>query len=176
MGMTGLHGSESYHIFGSSSYRRPVTFGPMVDLDDARIRSGFSARMHEICDDKSVPTTGRQSALARIFGVTNKAARRWLEGIGYPEIVLAVRIAEWADVNLTWLLQGSGPKRGNRVDGKALVLDEAVRSLSPEQGADLLDTIRAKLVRVGKLTAEEGSTRFETMLKAYEQEFEKRRQ
>jgi transcriptional regulator with XRE-family HTH domain len=169
-----IMGSILTETQGSQLPAVAVTFRRMP-LPSDLIRAAFSARMHEICDNKDVPVIGRQVALARVFGVTNKAARRWLEGLGYPEMAMAVRIADWADVNLTWLLQGSGPKRGNRVDGKALVLDEAMHALTREQGTDLIDSLRAKLVRVGKISAEEPDDRFQTMLAAYEREFARKR-
>lgn len=151
----------------------------MVEIEDDAppdaIRAGFAARMNELCSDMQVPLTGRQVALAKLFGVTNKAARRWLKGLGYPEMAMAVRIADWAGVNINWLLQGVGPKRGNFVDAKLLILDEALHSLSPEQGADFVDSLRAKLTRSGHLTAEEPRGRYWTMLDAYEAELVRRR-
>lgn len=87
-----------------------------------------------------------------------------------PELEMAIRIADWADVNINWLLQGVGPKHGNRIDAKALVIDEAVRSLPRELGINLIDNLRAKLERAGKLQAQEPSKRYTTMLDAYEHE------
>lgn len=138
---------------------------------DAELLKAFAERMHEVCDDMGLPAErGRQSDLARHFGVTPKAARKWLNGDNYPELPLAIRIANWAQVNITWLLQGSGLKRGNRIDGKVAVLDEALHSLPPELGTDLVDNLRAKLVRAGKLQVQEPAGRYETMLRAYEKE------
>jgi hypothetical protein len=142
-----------------------------MPIDDRQILQDFASRMHEICDDMKVSGGhGRQAALGRVFEVTPKTARKWLMGIGYPEMVRAVQIANWADVNLTWLLQGVGPKRGTKVNTKALVIDEAVRSLPRELGIDLIDNLRAKLERAGKLQAHEPSKRYITMLDAYEDE------
>ena len=147
-----------------------------MNAEDKDVLAGFAERMHEICDDMGLPAgRGRQSAMAAEHGVTNKAARKWLLGLGFPELVLAFRIANWADVNLTWLLHGSVPKRGNRVDTKALVLDEAIRRLPPDMGIDLVDNLRATLERIGKLTAQEPSPRYRPMLDAYEAEFNRKR-
>lgn len=154
---------------------RPVSFGSMPEPEDT-IRAAFAARMNALCDDMEIPKVGRQVALSREFQVTNKAARRWLVGEGYPEMAMAVRIADWAGVNLNWLLQGVGPKRGSRVDGRVLVLDEAVQALNREQAADLIDNLRAKLTRIGKLSAEEPGSRFAIMLDAYEDALARRRQ
>lgn len=139
-------------------------------------RLEFAARLNEICGDMGLPSErGRQAELGRLFKVSGKAARKWLLGMNYPEMETAVRIADWAGVNLTWLLQGTGPKRGSHIDTRALVLDEAVRSLPADIGADLLDTLRAKPVRFGKLQANEAGNRYGKMLDYYQEELAKRR-
>lgn len=144
---------------------------------ESDVLQGFAARMHEICDDMGVVAgRGRQTELGGIFSVNAKSARKWLQGIGYPEMSMAVRIANWADVNVVWLLQGYGLKRGTRIDGKALVLDDAIHALPPELGADLIDNLRAKLIRAGRLAAEPEPSRYRSMLEAYEQEISKAKQ
>lgn len=74
-----------------------------------------------------------------MFGVTPKAARKWLIGEGYPETETVLRIAEKAGVNVNWLLQGVGPKRGDKVDTKALVITEALEALPPEDRQQVLN-------------------------------------
>jgi transcriptional regulator with XRE-family HTH domain len=130
----------------------------------------FSDRLGEICDDMKLPKRGRQTRLAKQFGVSQQAARKWLEAEGFPGTEMIIALAEWAQVNVNWLLQGAGPKTGNRVAGRVLVLDEAIHALTPEMRTDLIDNLRAKLTRIGKLTAEEPSARYRTMLDAYEHE------
>jgi len=133
-------------------------------------RTDFAQRLVEVCEDMNLPARGRQTQLAKKFGVSQQAARKWLDGIAYPEIDKLVAMADWANINVNWLLQGVGPKHGNRVDAKALVLDEAVKLLPRELGLDLVDNLRAKLERVGKLRIGEPSSRYSTMLEAYEHE------
>jgi transcriptional regulator with XRE-family HTH domain len=90
----------------------------------------FAARMNEICADLGIPTgRGRQAQLGRMFGVTPKAARKWLLGEGFPELTQALEIADRAGVNINWLLQGIGPKRSDVIDTKALVASEALEAL-----------------------------------------------
>jgi transcriptional regulator with XRE-family HTH domain len=151
----------------------PVTFRnmPNPDAETTAVLAAFAARVNELCDDMQVPADTRQTALAKHFGVNPKTARKWLLGIGYPEMPMAVRIADWADVSLVWLLQGYGAKRSNsRIDQKALVLDEAIHALPTDLRADLIDNIRAKLARIGRLAAEPAPSRYRTMLDAYEHE------
>lgn len=86
--------------------------------------------MHEICTALGIPPgRGRQAALGRMFGVTSKAARKWLVGTGLPELGQALAIAERAGVNVNWMLQGIGPKRSDVIDTKALVVAEALETL-----------------------------------------------
>lgn len=142
----------------------------MSDASETNPLADFAARMNEVCDDKGLKARGRQVALAKQFNVTNKAARKWLLGLGFPEMSTAVAIAQWGGVTVNWLLQGVGPKHDRRIDTKALLLDEAVLALPRESAIDLIDNIRAKLERLGKLTAREPLKRYQPMLDAYEQE------
>lgn len=156
---------------------RLVTFGP-VETDDQQIRQDFARRLNEVCDDMGLPKErGRQTALAATFKVTNKAARKWLIGEGLPELALAVRIANWGSVSALWLLQGAGDKTPEppRVDVKTALLNEALRDLPRESAIDLIDNIRVKLQRAGKLPADEAPGRYTSMLEAYEREVNNKR-
>lgn len=117
-----------------------------------------------------MPVRGRTRLLAKQFNVSQQAASKWLSALSYPEIDTLVSICDWADVNINWLLQGVGMKRDAKVSTKAQVLEEAIKSLPPELGTDLIDNLRAKLERVGRLTAQEPPRRYQTMLEAFEQD------
>jgi transcriptional regulator with XRE-family HTH domain len=149
-----------------------VTFGCVSTIPTHKAE--FAARLNEICTDKGLPARGRQTQLAKQFSVSQQAAKKWLDGTSYPEMDTVVAIAEWAEVNVNWLLQGVGLKQGNRMSTKAQLLDEAIRSLPPELGTDLIDNLRAKLERVGRLTAQEPPARYQTMLDAYELEISRK--
>lgn len=151
-----------------------VTFGCVIATAPT-LREQFAARLRAVCIDKGLPERGMQTQLAKKFDVSQQAARKWLDGASYPEIETIVRLADWGDVNVNWLLQGAGPMRGNRVDTKALVLDEAIRRLPAELGIDLIDNLRAKLARVNKLTAHEPLKRYLAMLDAYDAEINNNR-
>lgn len=146
------------------------------DAGRTKRQQEFAERLREVCDDMGLPERGRQTRLAEVAGVSQPRAGRWLDGAGYPEMHRAIAIADWADVNVTWLLQGLGPKRGTKVDTRALLLDEVVRSLPPELGIDLIDNLRAKLQRIGRITAEEPESRYQSLLNAYEHDLAKRKQ
>lgn len=137
-------------------------------------RERFAERLAELCNDKKLPARGRQKRLAERCEVSHQAVGKWLRGEAYPEIEKILALAEWAEVNVNWLLQGVGPKRGTHVDTKALLLDEVLHSMPPDVGADLIDNIRAKLIRIGKLEAREPTPRYMSMLDAYESDLTKR--
>jgi len=87
-----------------------VTLGSM---DSSAEKLAFAERLNALCDEMKVPPKGqaRQSTVAGIFEVTQKGARKWLEGEGYPSLDMARRIAVWGNVQIEWLLTGRGLKR-----------------------------------------------------------------
>lgn len=125
-------------------------------MEVIEIRAAFAARMHEVCDELDIaPGHGRQTALGKMFNVTPKAARKWLMGLSYPEMATAVAIALKAGVNVLWLLQGSPPKKGTRVDPQALHLAEALASLPVENRNAVLDYMRFQIGSTGQWFASE---------------------
>lgn len=140
-----------------------------VSIQD--VRKGFAARLHEICDDQGIPAErGRQTRLGEIFKVTPNAARKWLKGSGMPSLDVVVDIANWAGVNVNWLLQGTGLKKGDRVSTRDIVLGEVLSTLPPERRHSVLDQIRYQLERAGPKIVSEKMARYEHMLAAFERE------
>lgn len=75
---------------------------------------------------------GRQVTLAKIFGVSQKGARKWLEGEGFPTTETAIKIATWAGVQFEWLMTGRMPKRSSDQDpliARYAAADPATRAL-----------------------------------------------
>lgn len=129
----------------------------------------FATRINEVCDDMGVPPKGqaRQSTLAKIFDVSQKGARKWLEGEGFPEFRNCIRIALWADVNIEWLLTGRGPKRGNlQVDCNATRIGEAITSMAAEPQQAALDFIQYKIERGDALFTSDQSARYVKMIES----------
>ncbi len=83
---------------------------PMVTDDE---RAAFSRRLNEACDDAGLPAKGqgRQLAVAKLFHVTQKGARKWLEGEAVPHTKRLPQIAERLGVTVEWLLTGAAPKK-----------------------------------------------------------------
>lgn len=79
------------------------------------LKADFSRRLNLVLDESplGIPAKGqgRQTFVAKLFGVGQKAARKWLEGEGYPEMEKSIEIALRLNVALEWLLTGRGDKR-----------------------------------------------------------------
>lgn len=75
----------------------------------------FARRLNEVMDESplGIPAkgAGRQIVVAKMFGVGQKAARKWMEGEGFPEMEKCIQIAKKLGVSLEWLLTGRGDKR-----------------------------------------------------------------
>lgn len=78
----------------------------------AVVLSEFSARLNSALDIARVPdkNQGRQLAVAKMFGVSQKGARKWLEGEGLPEAWRWDAIATRLNVRAEWLFFGRGAK------------------------------------------------------------------
>jgi hypothetical protein len=102
----------------------------------------FSRRMHELCDDKKVPAhgKGRQEALAKIFCVSQKGARKWLEAEAFPRWEHIVRITKWANVTVEWLMTGNLPKRLGEVYATPFIagMVEVMQTLETSEQAKLM--------------------------------------
>lgn len=77
------------------------------------IKSAFSARLNELCDENGIPPKGknRQKTVGSRFSVSQEGARKWLEGEGLPQFEKCIEIAVDFKVCLDWLMTGRGPKR-----------------------------------------------------------------
>lgn len=115
-------------------------------MAQSELKGGFAARLRELCDENHMPERGRQSQLAREFSVSQGATRKWLTGESLPELEMVVRLSTYFKVNVNWLLQGVGLKRGTKIDMKAVVLDEALSSFPTDERREVLNYIKYKLV------------------------------
>ena len=70
----------------------------------------FAKRMNKVADWLGIPPKGnnRQSALGKIFGVSQESARKWLEGESLPQTQKCIEIAKRAKVSFDWLMTGRG--------------------------------------------------------------------
>ena len=74
-------------------------------------RKAFAKRLDHALDLSGVPPKGkgRQVQLGKMFGVSQKAASKWLEGVSLPDTMRIAEIAEKLKVNVEWLTYGKGP-------------------------------------------------------------------
>ncbi len=70
----------------------------------------FSKRLNHALDLNQVPKKGkgRQLILAEMLGVSQKGASKWLEGLSFPSMERLSEISSKLNVNMEWLLTGSG--------------------------------------------------------------------
>lgn len=70
----------------------------------------FAKRLNLVADQKRLPPkgSGRQGHMASLFGVSQKGARKWLEGEAIPKTARLNEIAKYFGVRSEWLLSGRG--------------------------------------------------------------------
>lgn len=105
----------------------------------------FAARLEEACDQQKIPLRGRQSAIARRLKVTQQAVRKWRAGEAYPDMSRAIELSNWLCVNVVWLLQGTGPKCGERINDSTRLISEAIEHLPHEERGRVLNYLRFEL-------------------------------
>jgi len=121
------------------------------DMDKQTAKSdllaAFAERINELCEDWEMPEHGRQTILGAKFDVNPNTARKWLLGLGLPELEKAIEIANAAGVNVRWLLQGEGLKRGDKADPNAEMLREALADMPVEMRQASFDFLEFQLVK-----------------------------
>jgi len=125
----------------------PYDFYTVARMSEVEIKRAFASRLNAICDDKRVPPKGqnRQAEVARIFGVSQKGARKWLEGEGLPTLERAIEMALWADVSVEWLLTGRGERHApaSALDNYSQTMLAVMEKLPPYLKATALDQVKA---------------------------------
>lgn len=142
-----------------------VTFGSVKNAQ--QLREEFASRLIELCGDLELPERGRQTAIAKKLGVSQQAVRKWLDGEAFPEMDKVISIAEWAEINVNWLLQGVGPKSDKTIPTRAIVIDEVMRYGTPEERRELVNFIRFKLANASTPLPAERMQRYVKALDTY---------
>lgn len=78
----------------------------MVRIED--FRSAFAERLHDACSAAGILPRGRTAQLARMTGVTAKAAAKWLAGETMPAHDKLETLAAMLGVRHEWLALGGG--------------------------------------------------------------------
>jgi transcriptional regulator with XRE-family HTH domain len=108
--------------------------------------AAFSARLNHLLDERKYhhEGPGRQTELGKKYGMTQNAARKWLEGEGMPAVARMIQIARDFGCNFEWLATGRGameyneapphmvaePARPYRVDPEPPSLQQMVDGLA----------------------------------------------
>ena len=73
-------------------------------------KTDFADRLNHALDLNNIPPKGkgRQVTVAKMFGVSQKGASKWLEGTTYPDLQRIAVIAKRLNVNVEWLAYGTG--------------------------------------------------------------------
>ncbi len=111
--------------------------------------SNFSARLNLALDHFGVPVKGkgRQNAVAEMFKVSQKGARKWLEREGMPKTERIVEMSQRLGVRAEWLLTGEGemmlrsdlpatPVRTTTTRGKAIPPHESLKPPHPSVASE----------------------------------------
>lgn len=79
--------------------------------------TAFADRLNESLDAIGFAARGegRQTALGNYMGLTQKAARKWLVGEGYPGEDNRNKLARLCKVRYEWLMTGNGERRSGEV-------------------------------------------------------------
>lgn len=161
--------TQSYVSSRTPSYAPTRYF--RLCMDQAKLnRQAFAARLLEVCDEQGLPPRGRLKQLGERFQVSYQAAKKWLEAESYPTTDTLLAIAQWGNVNVNWLLQGVGPKRGEEADERALVIAEGIDKLRDDHKREVIEYMRYNFNRSeseGWFTAEQ-QLRYRRVLDSFE--------
>lgn len=111
-------------------------------MKNPAVKTDFAARLNHLLDEAGIPEKfdGRQVALAKIVGLTQKGVRKWLEGEGMPTLERCIQLANHFGVHTEWLVSGRGEKY---VNGTGLALSE----LPDDVRQETIDFLTFKLQR-----------------------------
>jgi hypothetical protein len=92
----------------------------------------FSARLNTLADEAQMKQRGRSALLGGLFGSSQKGARRWLTGDGFPTLQKCIEMSLHFGVHLEWLMTGRGAKNVLAKDDPYLTFINIFTSLPDE--------------------------------------------
>lgn len=98
----------------------------MVHHDD--LRQAFSLRLKEALAANGIDAWGAGARLAKIAGVTPKAASKWLNAEAMPGPGKMLAICNELNIRREWLQFDEGPMRPNQADGPNVESGPAITS------------------------------------------------
>lgn len=77
-----------------------------------KVKEEFAKRLHKSMDLQNYPLRGRARILSKEFGISDKAASKWLNGEAIPETSKIPLLANFLNISSEWLLSG---KKGEEI-------------------------------------------------------------
>ena len=138
-GILRVHG-DKYRTIGSKIASAVRTEKSAVVSHDANMdkKQLFSNRLNSALDAIGYPAkgSGRQVQLAKDLDVSQKGARKWLEGEAIAAMEHAIELAVLCHVYTEWLLSGRGPREIDTPQPPPKIRDPEI-----EQWADHMECI-----------------------------------
>ncbi len=116
------------------------------------VRQAFSERFRTLLIEKEL-LPGSYTHIAKIFQVSPKAIRRWLEGTATPNQHRLYSVSEYFGVHIKWLLLGEGEcyknSASNQEKGNIFISNievemlDGYRKLLPNQQACFVQLLRS---------------------------------
>lgn len=110
-------------------------------------RLKFAERFNEIACELGYEGHGRQTNLARHYGLQQPSVKKWFDGDAMPEYEICKDLAIRARVHFEWLMTGRGPKSVDEYPisdpriAHVLKLMEAMPEYKVDQAVKIMDTI-----------------------------------
>lgn len=73
-------------------------------------KDAFIARLTEVLNALRYPERGRQSQLARRYGLSQPSVHKWFTGEAMPRYEIVADLCRRAMISYEWLMTGRGPK------------------------------------------------------------------
>lgn len=106
-------------------------------------KQAFSQRLHRALDYAHIPKKrGRPAAVAKLFGVSREAARKWLDAESIPDTKRIPQIARRLQVRAEWLLSGVGPMEQTTMNDDLQQLIDTYNAMTETQRQELLALAR----------------------------------
>ena len=77
-------------------------------MDEEKLK--FVERLKEVVSLLGYPERGRQTQLAKYYGVTQPSVSQWFDGSTMPSYAICVDLCKRAGVNYEWFMTGRGKK------------------------------------------------------------------
>lgn len=106
-----------------------------AEREGAAMLAEFARRLNHLCDEAGIPPKhqGRQTKLAQLLKITQRATRRWLEGLGMPSRHQLRKLATLFRCNTAWLESGEGEKRPTGMSAPTIAGNQVLLTLNRTQ-------------------------------------------